>query len=101
MAETGSRLKVDPAVLDATVARFNAELADIEQTGSALRTEIATLGGSWTGSASVAYADAFARWKAGYDQSLQVLEQLVVAVKQARDFHEQSEAARIATIQSH
>ena len=97
---TGSYQKVDWNTLDATVSRFNAEHAQIEQTGSALQSEIASLGGSWTGNASAAYEAAFVKWKRGYDESLSVLDQLIVAVRRARDFHEQSEAQRTASIQN-
>lgn len=96
----GSYQKVDWNVLDATVSRFNTERAQIEQTGTTLQSEITSLGGSWTGNASIAYEAAFVKWKRGYDESVAVLDQLIVAVQQARDFHEQSEAQRTAAIQN-
>jgi WXG100 family type VII secretion target len=97
---TGSYQKVDWTTLDATISRFNTEKAQIEQTGSALTSEIASLGSNWTGSASAAYEAAFLKWKRGYDESHAVLEQLIVAVRNASDLHQQREGERTTAIQN-
>jgi WXG100 family type VII secretion target len=96
MANGDGRVKVFTTDLDTAISNFDRELRQILAAGDALDAHIKALGGVWMGSASDAYAQAYLRWKRGYDESVDVLKQLQTSVAAARDHHASAEAARAA-----